>query len=74
MRSSLRFAEAGANVVVADMDEEGGHGTVKEITSDGGEATFVKTNVTDPDDVDAMVQTALDEYGGLDFAHNCCVE
>ena len=69
-QSSLRFAEAGAKVVVADIDEDGGHETVKMITSDGGEATFVKTNVTDSDDVDAMVQTALDEYGGLDFAHN----
>jgi NAD(P)-dependent dehydrogenase (short-subunit alcohol dehydrogenase family) len=69
-QSSLRFAEAGANVVVADIDEDGGHETVEMITGDGGEATFVKTNVTDSDDVDAMVQTALDEYGGLDFAHN----
>jgi len=69
-QSSLRFAEEGAKVVVADVDKDGSHETVEMIESDGGEATFVRTDVTDSDDVAAMVQTALDEYGGLDFAHN----
>lgn len=69
-QSSLRFAEEGAKVVVADVDEDGGHETVEMIKSDGGEGTFARTDVTDSDDVAAMVQTALDEYGGLDFAHN----
>ncbi len=40
------------------------------VKNNGGEATFVRTDVTDSDDVAAMVRTALDEYGGLDFAHN----
>lgn len=69
-QSSLRFAEAGANVVVADVDKEGGHRTVDLIESNSGEATFVETDVTDSEEVAAMVQTAIDEYGGLDFAHN----
>lgn len=69
-QSSLRFAEEGAKVIVADVDEDGGHETVEMIKGDGGEATFARTDVTDSDDVAAMVQTALDEYGGLDFAHN----
>ncbi len=69
-QSSLRFADEGAKVVVADIDADGGHETVEMIESDGGNATFVKTDVTNSDDVAAMVQTALDEYGGLDFAHN----
>ncbi|MFD1515486.1 glucose 1-dehydrogenase [Halomarina rubra] len=69
-QTAIRFAEEGASVVVADVDEEGGDETVGTIRDEGGEATFVRTDVTDGDDVDAMVQTALDEYGGLDFAHN----
>jgi NAD(P)-dependent dehydrogenase (short-subunit alcohol dehydrogenase family) len=69
-QSSIRFAEAGAAVVVADVDEGGGHETVEMIEDAGGEATFVRTDVTDSDDVDAMVRTAIDEYDGLDFAHN----
>jgi NAD(P)-dependent dehydrogenase (short-subunit alcohol dehydrogenase family) len=40
------------------------------IREDGGEATFVRTDVTDQSDVDDMAETALDEYGSLDFAHN----
>ncbi|ELZ50492.1 short-chain dehydrogenase/reductase SDR [Halorubrum coriense DSM 10284] len=69
-QSSLRFAEAGAKVVVADVDEDGGYETVELIEEAGGEAIFVNADVTDSDDVDSMVQTAIDEYGGLDFAHN----
>jgi NAD(P)-dependent dehydrogenase (short-subunit alcohol dehydrogenase family) len=69
-QSALRFAEEGASVVVADVDEDGGHETVQLIQEDGGDATFVRTDVTDQGDVEAMVQTAVDTYGGLDFAHN----
>ena len=69
-QSALRFAAEGASVVVADVVEDGGHETVEMIREDGGEATFVRTDVTDQSDVERMVRTALDEYGGLDFAHN----
>ena len=69
-QTARRFAEAGADVVVADVDEAGGRGTVDDIESEGGTATFVATDVTDPDDVDSMVETAVETYGGLDIAHN----
>jgi NAD(P)-dependent dehydrogenase (short-subunit alcohol dehydrogenase family) len=68
--TALRFAEEGASVVVVDVDEDGGSGTVKAIRDADGEATFVRADVTDQDDVDRAVETALEEYGGLDFAHN----
>jgi len=70
-QSSLQFAEAGASVVVADVDEDGGHETVEMIKSNGGEATFISTDVTDSEDVAAMVQTALDEYGGRLRTQQC---
>lgn len=68
--SAERFAAEGANVVVADVEAETGRETVESIEADGGEATFVRTDVTDPDDVEAMVDAALDTYGSLDLAHN----
>ena len=68
--TAKRFAEAGASVVVADVDADGGEGTVADIEEAGGEGRFVQTDVSDPDDVDAMVETATDAYGRLDFAFN----
>ena len=64
------FADHGASVVVADVDVEGGEGTVEAIEDAGGEATFVETDVSDPSDAEAMVDAAVDEYGGLDVLYN----
>ncbi|MFC3959482.1 glucose 1-dehydrogenase [Halovivax cerinus] len=68
--TATRFAEEGASVVVADIDAEGGEETISRIANDGGEATFVETDVTDQDDVASAVETAVDAYGGLDVAFN----
>ncbi|WP_436923353.1 SDR family oxidoreductase [Halosimplex amylolyticum] len=68
--AAKRFAEEGASVVVADLKVEEGEATVADIEDAGGEATFVETDVTDPADVGAMVDAAVDNYGGLDFAYN----
>ncbi|MCG1002971.1 MULTISPECIES: SDR family NAD(P)-dependent oxidoreductase [Halobacterium] len=68
--SAQRFAEEGANVVVADIDEENGQETVDLIEDAGGEATFVDVDVSDVESVERMVDVTVDTYGGLDFAHN----
>jgi len=68
--AAQRFAEEGASVVAADVDTDGGSETVETIRDDGGEATFVATDVSDRDEVNAMVDEAVDRYGGLDFAFN----
>jgi NAD(P)-dependent dehydrogenase (short-subunit alcohol dehydrogenase family) len=68
--AARRFAEEGARVVAADVDADGGSGTVEAIRDAGGEATFVETDVSDRADAEAMVETAVDRYGGLDFAFN----
>lgn len=57
-------------MVAADVDADGGSETVKAIRDAGGEATFVETDVSDRAAVEAMVETAVDRYGGLDFAFN----
>ncbi|WP_148414269.1 SDR family oxidoreductase [Haloferax sp. KTX1] len=64
------FAAEGARVVVSDVNVEGGEETVARIEEAGGTATFVETDVTDGDAVAAMVETAVSEYGRLDFACN----
>ncbi|AHF99131.1 short-chain dehydrogenase [Halostagnicola larsenii XH-48] len=64
------FANHGASVVVADVDEDGGADTVAAITENGGDATFVRTDVSDPTSVQETIETAVDEYGGLDVLFN----
>jgi glucose 1-dehydrogenase len=67
---SQAFAAAGSRVVVSDVSEAGGAETVDLISQAGGEATFVRTDVSRGADVEALVATAVGEYGGLDFAVN----
>jgi NAD(P)-dependent dehydrogenase (short-subunit alcohol dehydrogenase family) len=68
--SAVAFARQGASVVVADVDVEGGNETVKQIESRGGRGSFVKTDVSQSGDVDALVSHLIDTYGKLDYAHN----
>jgi NAD(P)-dependent dehydrogenase (short-subunit alcohol dehydrogenase family) len=68
--SAQRFAEEGANVVVADIAEKTGRETVNRIEDAGGDATFVEVDVSDLASVERMVDVAVETYGSLDFAHN----
>jgi NAD(P)-dependent dehydrogenase (short-subunit alcohol dehydrogenase family) len=64
------FARQGANVVIADLDDEAGAKFTERISSSDGDATFVRTDVSDEDAVAAAVETATDTYGGLDSVVN----
>ena len=64
------FAREGAKVVVADVVVAGGEETVQLIKAAGGEAIFVKVDVAQPTDVEAMVKKAVEIYGRLDCAFN----
>jgi len=64
------FARRGVKVVVADLDADGGASAVADIRTGGGEATFVRTDVSVEADAMALVQAALDTYGRLDYAMN----
>ena len=68
--AALKYAEEGASVVAADVNVEDGEQLVEDIEAAGGEATFVETDVSDEADVQAMVEAAVDTYGGLDAAFN----
>lgn len=64
------FAQEGAKVVIADYNEEKGRAQVAKIKATGGEASFVKTDVSKANDVENMVKFAVDTYGRLDVALN----
>lgn len=65
-----RLAEAGANVVIADVNEEVGNAAVKKINDNGWKAAFIKTNVVDEAQVKGAVDFAVATYGGLDILVN----
>ena len=68
--SCLAFAREGARVVVADLNAEAGEHTVQLVRAAGGEAVFVRADVSLDDEVGAMVRTAVATYGRLDCAFN----
>jgi NAD(P)-dependent dehydrogenase (short-subunit alcohol dehydrogenase family) len=64
------LAAKGASVVAADIAVEGGEETVRLIEKDGGKAIFVATDVSQQEQVEALVAAAVDRYGQLDYACN----
>jgi len=65
------FAEEGAAVVVAEVTESAGQETVDSIRRAGGEAIFVKTDVSNAGQVESMVQMVMNTYGRIDILFNC---
>jgi 3(or 17)beta-hydroxysteroid dehydrogenase len=67
---ALLLAEEGAKVVVADIDEVKGNKVVEEIRREGGEAIFVKHDVTQEEDWNNVIEKTLVEFGKLDVLVN----
>ncbi|WP_110114959.1 SDR family oxidoreductase [Bacillus sp. CGMCC 1.16541] len=68
--TALKFAKEGAKVVVADMNEDAGQNVVAEVKEQGGEATFFKLDVTNFEEVNALVEFTVDTYGSIDVMFN----
>lgn len=68
--AALRLALGGAQVLVADRDEVGGQGTIDLIAAAGGVAHVLAVDVTQPDQITAMVDDVVATYGRLDLAVN----
>ena len=65
------LAAQGASVVVADLDEAKGEATAADIASaGGGDAVFVKADVSDPASTLAMADATLERFGGIDLLVN----
>jgi NAD(P)-dependent dehydrogenase (short-subunit alcohol dehydrogenase family) len=67
--TSLRLAEEGASVVVADLDEAAAAGVAKRISEAGGLAVSCGTDISNEADVTALLELAHSTYGGLDIVH-----
>jgi NAD(P)-dependent dehydrogenase (short-subunit alcohol dehydrogenase family) len=65
LASVRRMAAEGARIVVADVDEAAGAAAAKEV-----DGRFVRTDVSDEDEVRALFQTTVDEFGAVDIAFN----
>ncbi|MHB0967904.1 MAG: SDR family oxidoreductase [Chloroflexi bacterium] len=68
--SALFYARDGAKVVVSDLNKDGGQETVQLIQAAGGDAFFVKTDVSNPSDCEELVKKTVEKYGRLDLACN----
>lgn len=68
--TAIRFAGEGANVVIADLNDDGGAAAVRECRENGGNAVFQKTDVSAEVDIAAAVARALKEFGKLDIIYN----
>ncbi|MSQ28730.1 MAG: glucose 1-dehydrogenase [Dehalococcoidia bacterium] len=68
--TALAFAREGARLFLTDISPAGGEETVAMVRAAGGEARFMKVDVTQAPEVAAMVQGAVVAYGRLDVAFN----
>jgi NAD(P)-dependent dehydrogenase (short-subunit alcohol dehydrogenase family) len=64
------LAEAGADIAIVDLDLATAEKTALELGKLGVKTMAVKTDVTDPKDVDAMIDIILDAFGTIDIAFN----
>lgn len=64
------FASEGAKVVIADVAVNAGEEAAREIRAAGGEAVFVRADVSSAADAEAMVRFAVERFGGLNVLYN----
>lgn len=67
---AIRFAQGGASVAVADVNEEAGKKVVEYIKEKGGNAIYIHSDVSNEVDVQSMVEKTVQKFGGLNIACN----
>lgn len=67
---ALRYAQAGAEICVSDVNIDGGNSTVDEINQNGGSAFFIECDITKQWDVDKLALTLAERWGSLDILVN----
>ena len=68
--TAVAFARRGASVLIGDIDGEGAENAVASIKDNGGEASWVRVDVTKPAEVQQLIASAVGQHGGLDYAFN----
>ncbi|GAA4835658.1 SDR family oxidoreductase [Paenibacillus vulneris] len=69
-QACLKFASKGDRVVVADFNEQGGQETVDLIAQAGGEAIFIKVDVSKQEEVEALLDKTVQHFGRVDVMFN----
>lgn len=64
------YAGEGATVVVADINTALGERTVEQISASGGKAVFIRTDMSNPKDIDNLTQTTVEQFGRIDILIN----
>ena len=67
---ALKFAEEGANIIVADINQDAAEETVHQIKTAGGKAFAVKADVADPGSVALLVEATIKQYGKINVLVN----
>ena len=67
LATARTLAEIGANVIIADIDEPAGSEVARELEANGASAHFVRTDVADAGEVDALVGITTQKYGSLEI-------
>lgn len=68
--TALRMAEEGITIVVVDINEDEGNQTVELVKKAGADATFIKADVSKPDEVKNYVDETISKYGKIDYFFN----
>lgn len=68
--TALTFARQGASVAIADLAEDTGKQTVQEITQEGGNAHFIRADISQPAQVHNMVEEVSARFGRIDYCVN----
>jgi NAD(P)-dependent dehydrogenase (short-subunit alcohol dehydrogenase family) len=68
--TAIKFATEGVKVVISDIQEDKGKKVVDRIRQKGGEAIFIRADVSREEDVREMIKKTVDQYGRLDYAFN----
>lgn len=68
--AAIAFARVGARVAVCDVDAAGGEQTVAQIVQAGGEAVFIRADISQADQVENLVSSVVAKFGRLDCAFN----
>jgi NAD(P)-dependent dehydrogenase (short-subunit alcohol dehydrogenase family) len=68
--TALLFAKEGAKVTIADLDSYSGEETVRQIIETGGEALFLKTDVTVSSQVKELIDASTTQFGSLNIMFN----
>jgi len=68
--TAIRLAQEGVAIAVVDMNEKGGNETVEMVQKLGGEAFFIKADVSNVEDVKNYVDVTVEKYGKIDYFFN----